>query len=170
MKKLFLLSIVFISTFTFVSCEKEAKDTEKPVINLIAPKEDEALKPGSDVHFDVAFSDNEALKSYSVNIHGAFDGHTHKVISNAAGDSIAFEHTWVEDDFIKMGAKESINGKKNATIHHHYIEIPATINGKPIKEGHYHFMVYCTDHVGNQSMVAREIEISYSAKGHDHHH
>ncbi|MDO4725878.1 MAG: DUF4625 domain-containing protein [Porphyromonadaceae bacterium] len=170
MKKLFLVSIVLIGTFAFVSCEKTKKDSEKPVINLIAPEKDKALKPGSDIHFDVAFSDNEALKSYKVNIHGVFDNHDHKIIRNTASDSIVFDHTWTEEDFIKMGAKESINGKKNASIHHHYIVIPATINGKPLKEGHYHFMVYCTDHAGNESNVARDIKISYSAKGHDHHH
>lgn len=170
MKKLFLVSILAVGALSLSSCKEQFKDTEKPVINLIAPLEDEGIRPGSDIHFDMELSDNEGLKSYKVNIHGAFDGHTHKAPQRAEGDSIAFEHTWTEADFIKAGAKESIEGKKSAKIHHHYIVIPSEINGKPLKEGHYHFMVYCTDMAGNESMMAREIEISYTAEEHDHHH
>lgn len=170
MKKLFLVSILAIGTLCLISCKEQFRDTEKPVINLIAPIEDEAIKPGSDIHFDMQLSDNEALKDYKVNIHGAFDGHTHSAPRRSPGDSIAFEQTWTEADFIKLGAKESIDGKKNASIHHHYIVIPEKIDGKPLREGHYHFVVYCTDRAGNESKVAREIKISYTAEEHDHHH
>ena len=58
-----------------------------------------------------------------------------------------------------------------------YIQIPATISRNidgevvesPIKEGNYHFIVYCTDDSGQESFVSTEIHISYDAEEHDHH-
>jgi|AGTN01.3.fsa_nt_gi hypothetical protein len=172
-EKLFLASIVLLGALAFTSCEKEEVDNEKPLIDLIAPEEDEAFQPGSDIHFEVEFSDNVALASYKVNIHGAFDGHTHSVVSTRAEeDAVEFEKTWMESDFIALG-EEPISGKRSVTVHHHEIEIPATINeggiAKPIKEGHYHFTVYCTDEAGLESSVTREIVISSDAEEHDDH-
>lgn len=167
--RVLLLATVVAMMFGFVSCQKE-KDTEKAKINLIAPEEHEAIKPGSDVHFEVELSDNEALGSYKVNIHYAGDGHTHISPRRQAENSVEFGQTWLEQDFINAGEREAIEGKLSAHIHHHHITIPADINGKQLKEGHYHFMVYCTDKAGNEAFVAREIEISYSAEEHDHDH
>ncbi len=185
----FLMSLILLGAATFVSCEKEEVDNEKPVIRLIAPEEDEAIRPGSDIHFEVEFSDNVGLASYKVNIHGAFDGHTHSaaVQGTALGtndsvdgtraesddtESEAFEKTWFESDFIALG-DEPIAGKRGATVHHHHMTIPETItvNGivKPVKEGHYHFLVYCTDESGLESFIAREILISSDAEEHFHH-
>jgi hypothetical protein len=115
----------------------------------------------------VTLSDNEALASYKVNIHGAFDGHEHSATTRATEDSVAFEKTWMDSDFIVLG-EEPIAGKRSVTIHHHLIEIPETVNGTPLKEGHYHFIVYCTDQAGQESFIAREIEISYDAVEHQY--
>lgn len=159
--------LLLAAVAAFSSCAKEELDNEKPVIVLTAPEEDEAVLPGSDIHFEVTLSENEALASYKVNIHGAFDGHTHSATTRATEDSVAFEKTWMESDFIVLG-EEPIAGKRSVTIHHHLIEIPETVNGTPLKEGHYHFIVYCTDQAGQESFIAREIEISYEAEEHQH--
>src|SRR5690554_389103 len=171
---LFLMSLVVLGGTLLTSCEKEEIDNEKPVIRLIAPEEDEAIRPGSDIHFDVEFSDNVALGSYKVNIHWG-EGHTHSATlsTRAEEEGEPFERTWLEREFIALG-DEPIAGKRSVTVHHHHIVIPETItvNGveKPIKEGHYHFMVYCTDEAGQEAFVAREIVISYDAEEHDHDH
>ena len=170
-EKIFAASMLLIATVAFSSCKKEPVDNEKPVIQLVAPEEDEVIHPGSEVHFEVDLSDNVALESYKVNIHGAFDGHHHDHAAaalRAEGDSIIFEKTWLESDFIRAG-ETAIDGKKSVHIHHHLIKIPETINGKPLKEGHYHFMVYCTDRARQEAFVAREIVIS-SKGGSDHEH
>lgn len=226
MKRRDISTILLLAALTaFTSCEKEFNDNEKPVIVLTAPAEDEAVLPGSDIHFEVTFSDNEALASYKVNIHGAFDGHGHSTsattgagrapigadgltvssggftigadgttvssggfttgadgalrgtgdattrvgdaTTRAAEDSVAFEKTWMESDFIALG-EEPVSGKRSVTIHHHLIAIPETMNGKPLKEGHYHFIIYCTDQAGQESYIAREILISYDAEEHQH--
>ncbi len=166
---LFLMSLVVLGGTLLASCEKEEVDNEKPVIRLIAPEEDEAIRPGSDIHFDVEFSDNVALGSYKVNIHWG-EGHTHSATlsTRAEEDSEPFEKTWFESDFIALG-DEPIAGKRGATVHHHHMVIPETVNGKPVKEGHYHFLVYCTDESGLETFIAREILISYDAEEHPHH-
>jgi len=182
---LFLAALMILGSTVFASCEKEEVDNEKPVIHLMGPEEGEAIRPGSDLHFEVEFSDNVGLASYKVNIHGAFDGHTHSaaVQGTALGtshsvngtraesddtESEPFEKTWFESDFIALG-DEPIAGKRNARVHHHHIVIPETVNGKPVKEGHYHFLVYCTDESGLESFIAREIIISADAEEHTHH-
>lgn len=168
MRKVILAAVLSIAGIAFSSCEKTPLDNAKPIINLIAPAEGEAIKPGTDIHFDAVLTDDVGLKSYKINIHGAFDGHGHNAATRAADDAVAFEKTWLEADFIKLG-DEPILGKKNANLHHHHITIPEKIGGKPIKEGHYHFIIYCSDEAGNESFTAREIEISSSAEGHHHH-
>lgn len=169
MRKLLLAGIIAISAINFISCEKDEIDDMAPVINLIAPENDEPVKPGSEIHFEVVFSDNVALGSYKVNIHGAFDSHGHNAaVTRATDDSVAYEKTWLETEFIAAG-EEPISGKRLATVHHHKIKIPTDFNKKPLKSGYYHFMVYCTDKSGIESFVAREIYISYDAEENNHH-
>lgn len=164
MKKLFLAGVVlFGASMMFTACEKDEKDVEKPVIKLNDPADDEEIKIGDEhgIHFDAEFSDNEELASYKVDIHSNFDGHTHSAMRSIAADSVAFsfQKSW-----------NTIAGKRNADVHHHEIVIPETFNGKPIKEGHYHIVIYCLDKAGNEAHVARDIELSYDAEEHHHEH
>lgn len=183
-KSVLIAAVLMLASFSFASCKSENLDNEKPVVKIISPVEDEMVKPGSYIHFEVELSDNVALSSYKVNIHGAFNGHTHNhgvannaVLRSAESDSVEFSRTWLENDFIALGY-EAIAGKRNVSIHHHHMDIPATItktvNGEqkemPLREGHYHFMVYCTDESGQESFASTEIYISYDAEGHDHNH
>jgi len=195
-KTLYITGIILWSAFAFLACEKVDVDNEKPVITVMKPSVDEAVTPGSAVHFEVLFSDNEALASYKVDIHGAFDDHEHSAaaagtgnvvvatdigtelsgidmravtgngtellgaVTRTATDSVAFEKTWRESDFIALG-ETPIAGKEQARVAHQHIVIPASINGMPLREGHYHFIVYCTDQAGQESFVAQEIFVSY---------
>ena len=141
-----------ISFLFFTSCSSDDDgDTVKPVINLIAPADGSTLKIGDahGVHFDMELSDNVMLKSYKVNIHSNFDGHTH---SKASGKTVdfTFNKSW------------DVTGK-NTNVHHHEIVIPE--NATP---GNYHLMVYCTDAAGNESYVARNIVLSHDGEVHEH--
>ena len=185
-KSLLIAAIVLKAVFGLVSCDNENLDNERPVVKIVSPMEDELVKPGNDIHFEVELSDNVALASYKVNIHGAFDGHGHgdghddmgtrSATSRAVTDSV-FTRTWLESDFIALG-QEPIAGKRNAIVHHHHIVIPATvtrtIDGEekelPLREGHYHFMVFCTDQSGQESFASTEIVISYDADDSNHIH
>lgn len=147
--------MLFISLF-IVSCEKDDADTVKPVITITGPEDDEAIFIGSEIHFEVDFSDDTELKSYKVDIHSNTDGHSHKAVTTNDSVAFTFQKSW-----------EFEPGLKNAKINHYEIEIPVLIDGKPILEGHYHFLVYCTDVAGNESWTATEVEIlkSPSMKG-----
>ena len=176
MKKVLFTSAVLLgASLMFTSCEKE-KDNEKPVIALEDPADGEVLFIGKGVHFEMNLSDNEGLKSYKVNMHDNMaNPHTHSAARASASDSIYLSHTWMEDDFVKKG-ETPIADMKSKHIHHHHIVIPEKMDGKPVREGKYHFMVYCTDMNGNESYVSRNVILKYPKPGeaedphHDHNH
>jgi hypothetical protein len=158
MKTIIRFSIICLTAMcvlTVNSCKDENGDTTKPVINLIEPEDDDLLQIGDEygVHFEAEFEDNEMLASYKVDIHPNFDNHSHAVTKGEAETvDFNFEQSW------------DISGKKNTSVHHHEIIIPE--NATP---GHYHLMVYCTDAAGNESYIARDVELSHEA-GEEHEH
>jgi hypothetical protein len=150
---LIILCISAILTLSLVSCENG--DTTKPVINLIEPAEGDILIIGEDVHFEMEVSDNDLLHEYKVEIHHNFDGHSHEATRTEEElVPFYFEQTWSD-----------ISGKKNASVHHHEIVIPA--NAKP---GDYHLEVFCTDASGNEAYIVRNIELAYEGGDHDDDH
>jgi hypothetical protein len=143
---------------------KEDSDTQKPVINLIEPAEGDALKIGDEhgVHFEVEFTDNEALASYKVNIHPNFDNHTHASLRAGTVD-FEFEKSWQLTD-------ETNPNPKNKPVHHHEIKIP-----EDATPGAYHLTVYCTDKAGNEEHITVNIVLSHNVEDddeeeHEHNH
>ena len=145
-------ALLAVAGIAFSGCQKDVnsnvKDTEKPTINVSGPKKGTKLAIGATVHFEADFEDNVALRSYKIDIHNAFNGHKHEATRHGDdGVPFAYQHSW------------DLSGKKNAHIHHHEIMIPKEINGKPVKGGAYHFMVYCTDAAGNESHIEIDVEL-----------
>lgn len=131
-----------------VSCSKnEDNDVVKPVISVSEPEDGDTLVPGHEVHFEVDFSDDVALKSYKIDIHNNFDGHNHKAAMN---DSIPwlYQQSWSFE-----------TGMKQKHVHHHEIVVPDSVDGKPLARGKYHFMIYLTDAAGNESWKAVSVMI-----------
>lgn len=150
--------LIFIVSSFFTACDDDKGDTEKPVINLIAPAEGAILKIGSDIHFEMDITDNEMLQSYKIEIHNNFDHHGHDTKATASEETtpFSFNKSW------------DVSGYKSKHEHHHDIVIPGNAT-----EGDYHFMVYCTDISGNESYVARNIQLSHDGSAgedveHDH--
>ncbi len=173
MKKIKYISVLSaISLFVLGSCSSDSSvDTEKPVIVLNAPAEGAKLAAGSDIHFDMEVSDNEALGSYNVDIHNDFDGHNHgsdsasilKFVVKHSDDSPENE---TRVPFVYNKTWTDIAGKKNDHVHHHEIIID-----KDAKRGNYHFVVKVLDRAGNQSMEFRTIQIVDPEEAdHDHNH
>ncbi|MFT3994631.1 MAG: DUF4625 domain-containing protein [Dysgonomonas sp.] len=166
MKKRALLGFLFLATLGVVvsSCsDSDDVDNEKPVISNFDPEEGEELQIGGKIHFEVDFTDNEKLASYKIDIHHNFDNHgEHKAAVEDAADSIKFSYTntW------------TLEGLKNSHVHHHEIEIPESqvVDGvkKFIRPGKYHFVVYCMDAAGNQSVLSHNVILSKNATPHDH--
>lgn len=152
-KNILLLALLSLLSFTLAACSDDDGDTTKPIINVLEPEEDAALLIGDEhgVHFEADFSDDVALKSYKIEIHDAMNGHTHGAAKlKESTVNFAFNKTY------------ELGGLRNAHIHHHDIIIPE--NATP---GHYHLMVYVTDVAGNQSYIARDIELSHDATAHE---
>ena len=61
MRKVILAAVLSIAGIAFSSCEKTPLDNAKPIINLIAPAEGEAIKPGTDIHFDAVLTDADLI-------------------------------------------------------------------------------------------------------------
>ena len=172
MKTKYSILLLLAAVTAFSGCESDDIDTRKPQIVLSEPAEEEAYAPGSAIHFVVTLSDNVALASYKVNIHGAFDGHTHSAVQPSLtratdAEPHPFERTWMESEFISLG-EEPIAGKQQVTINHMLMLIPDSIEGRPVKEGYYHLTVYCADSSGQESFIAREVEITHEAGEHLH--
>lgn len=150
-----LLSCLALAT-AFTACKEEPKDTTKPIIELIEPEDHDKLLIGDEhgVHFEMKLSDDDLVKSYKIDIHNNFDGHSH-TRDLRHGDDNTKPFTF---------NKEYSVNQRNASIHHHDIKIPADAT-----PGEYHLLVYCVDRSGNESMVARTIILSKDAPG-DHHH
>ncbi len=153
-----LLSCLALAT-AFTACKKEPTDTTKPVIDLIAPEDHSMYLTGDEngVHFEMNLSDNDLVKSYKIDVHNNFDGHSHA------------RDLRLGDDKTKPFSfnKEYTVNQRNAHIHHHDIKIPADAT-----PGEYHLLVYCVDRSGNESMVARTIILVQDTSGdhHDHDH
>lgn len=156
MKKLLFGSLLFAAVgFGFASCSDDDNDNEKPVISDFEPAEGDSLQIGKAVHLEVDLSDNEKLASYKIDIHNNFDNHgDHSASLKAmASDSVAFAYSNVFTD---------VAGQKNAHVHHHSINIPdADANGKPYKTGKYHFVIYCLDEAGNESVRSHNVILTY---------
>ena len=172
MKTKYSILLLLAAAIAFSGCESDDIDTRKPQIVLSEPAEEEAYAPGSAIHFVVTLSDNVALASYKVNIHGAFDGHTHSAVHPSLtratdAEPHPIERTWMESEFIALG-EDPIAGKQQVIINHRLMEIPDSIEGRPVKEGYYHLTVYCDDSSGQESFIAREVEITHEAGEHLH--
>jgi hypothetical protein len=150
----FSICLVAIFALLAAACGDDSDNT-KPVIDLVEPADGDVLQIGDSVHFEMNLSDNEMLHSYKVDIHDNFDSHSHALSRADDGETtpFSFNRTW------------DVSGKKNAHVHHHQIFIPE--NATP---GAYHLVVYCTDEAGNESRVARDIELSHEGEDHDHDH
>lgn len=160
LNKITLYLAVLAASVFITSCSDEDVDNMKPTIKLVAPVDDQVLHPGSELHFECEFADDVELRSYKVEIHNNFDGHTHEhaTVLKSAGEEHG--HPWA---YSKSWDFEA--GQKNAAIHHHEIVVPQTIlvDGveEEVAEGNYHLGVYCMDAAGNESKVFVDIVIEH---------
>ncbi|MDO6760222.1 DUF4625 domain-containing protein [Tamlana sp. 2_MG-2023] len=84
MKQLLKYNFAIILVLFLASCSSDDgvdKDEEKPTITVNYddgfPQACEELKRGETYNFRALVTDNQALASYSLNIHNNFDHHTH---------------------------------------------------------------------------------------------
>jgi hypothetical protein len=139
MKPIFKYTILAALTGLLASC---ASDTEKPVVTIHEPANNEIVEVGSEIHVDFEITDNDALKQFKIDIHGGHDGHTHGKLSAILPP---FDTIIVEN----------ISGI--AVDRHIHIDVPT--NAWP---GPYHVIVYATDQSGNEGKAEADITIRNS--------
>ncbi len=138
----YIAALSLLTLCLFASCEDDG-DTVKPVIDLREPGEGARLPIGDEhgVHFEMDLSDNEALASYTIEVHNNFDHHDHDTKAVAETQAFYFKKIYTD-----------CAGLKEHHVHNHDIVIPATAT-----PGDYHLMVWCADAEGNENRVARNI-------------
>ncbi len=132
------MSGIILGLLLSLSCSKDETDDQKPVINLVSPAEMDEFLPGTTIPFEATFTDDKSLNQFKINIHFD-DGHDHKSV---IGHYDAWNYEFVGQ---LSGTAQEINME---------IDIP-----EELTHGAYHFLVFCTDEVGNESFVAIDIHI-----------
>lgn len=147
-------------TVSFASCGEDEGDITPPIINLISPADGATIEAGTALELEMELSDNDMLKSYKVNIHNAFDGHTH-------GDADDHEHAKAAEAESKPFSIDKIWSLSENSVKVKHTEIVIPENATP---GNYHMVIKCFDISGNEQTVVRRIVIENDAYDHDHDH
>ena len=138
MKNIYLIIgivIPLLSLFLSGCIEEDTLvDTQAPVIELLEPDLYENYAAGFFIPFEANFTDNVALKTFSIDIHNNFDGHSHGRISE-------------DPDLIKWAYKENFD-LPEVTSQKEQMDDVIGIPDK-VMAGPYHFIVQCIDRDGN---------------------
>ena len=164
--KNFSIKLIALFTLTFFAAcssdDDEILDSERPEITVNDPVEGEAFEVGGELHFDVNFSDNDALSSYRVDIHNNFDGHTHSGVLNS---TVSFDPVMQATSVRPWSFNQTFNieGAPQTYHAHEHIEIP-----DDIAEGPYHLGITVIDVSGNENQVYVEVVIGEDHTGEEH--
>jgi hypothetical protein len=130
MKKSVIKLSALVMLAIFSSCSAD-KDTEKPTIQIISPVNESEFEIGDNISIQFTFTDNEALKSYKIDIHEN-DGHTHEPRPNNANGT-PFEYEMVENISGRTFSKTVV------------VTIPADT-----ELAEYHLGIFAIDAAGNE--------------------
>jgi hypothetical protein len=131
-QRLFVLLAIVLPFWALTACNNDdgedgsGPDTSKPTITLISDTE-ETVSAGSNLNIRATLSDDRQLASVRIEIHDAFDGHTHEKTSN----------TFALDTVIQTGNVRSFDVNINVLI-------PTDASTGP-----YHVMLNALDASGN---------------------
>lgn len=128
MKKSVIKLSALVMLAIFSSCSAD-KDTEKPTIQIISPVNESEFAIGDNISIQFTLTDNEALKSYKIDIHEN-DGHNH---GPRAAAGVPFEYEMVENISGRTFSKTVV------------VTIPADT-----ELAEYHLGVFAIDAAGNE--------------------
>ena len=148
MKTLKIIIIPLLLLIIYNSCEKEAIDKEKPIIDLSIqdafPVNCDTIFFGESFDLKVLFTDNFELGSYSIDIHNNFDHHSHSTEVTECNlddkkDPVN-PFLFIDDFDIPTNLEEY---ETNLSI-----SIPSGNDNGEYDEGDYHFFISLTDKEG----------------------
>jgi len=154
------LIISFVVIFSLHSCTVDDEiDKEKPAIDLsIAnafPLNCDTLYFGESFTFQVQFTDNMELGSYSIDIHHNFDHHSHTTeVSQCEMEedkTPVNAFTFIEDYEIAKGLKSYKTSIE--------ISLPASNIDGAFDQGDYHFFISLTDKEGWSAQKGLSVKI-----------
>lgn len=144
MNKITSVIFLFASVFAIQSCKKEDPDTIRPVIESVSINGSTgavSVTAGSSLSFSIVLSDNIELKQVKIDIHDAFDGHSHS-------PNVPFSSSNI---YTVSGTQFTATPT---------VSIPADAASGP-----YDVVIYCIDASGNEALfVEREISITQSGQ------
>lgn len=131
---LLLMGVALLTTACNKDDDKPAapgNETERPVLARVTPSGTTMnVAAGDPITFTVRVTDNAGLSQVRVNVHNAFDGHTHKTSTV---------------DTLYHNVIHQMGGKRDTTI---TFSIPTATTNQP---GMYHVLVYAIDVNGNNA-------------------
>ncbi len=144
-------NIFFVSLFALLiiaACKDDDTDDIKPTITDLEVGHNDTIYAGDGMHLEFYAEDNDKLDYYRVMIHLDDEEETKAILLD---ETFEFDSTFYDN----------FNGLRNATVHHHEIQVP-----EESAEGDYHFHLTVVDQSGNTT--TEEVELVLSHEDHDH--
>jgi hypothetical protein len=152
-ERIVLCGLMLMMAFS-ISCDKEHRDTELPVIHMGGPEHFphncDTIIIGRSFAFRALFTDNHELGSYSIDIHHNFDHHSH---STDLADCPMDPDKTANNPFLYIQQFDIPGGLKEYEALQ-VIDVPEGID-----PGDYHLMVRLTDKTGWQAIRGISIKI-----------
>lgn len=148
MKTFTIFSGLIFILFGLITCNKDEIDNQKPEIDLTDsgafPQNCDTLYFGETFTFEVLFTDNVELGSYSIDIHNNFDHHSH---STEVTECNLYDVKEPVNPFVSI---EDYDISEGLDTYETSLEITvpnSDSNGK-FDEGDYHFFISLVDKEG----------------------
>lgn len=157
MKK--MLFVLFISALMLSSCSTESPDQEQPLIHYSLndgfPQNCDTIWINETFTFMAAFSDNQELGSFSIEIHENFDHHSHST------DPVICELMEKRDPVHPFNFLQDFQIPEGLTYYEAKINIsvPDSIGSGQTDEGDYDLFISLTDRQGWKSSKIINIKI-----------
>ena len=184
-KNILFYSAILFASVNLVSCDDSIGDNVKPTIeNISIAHGKNSVAAGEDLCIEMEVADNIALSYLKIDMHhnlscggvkhetntpqnisyiAKSDDHDH---GHGHDHDTAWEMSEDAEGFHTLNKTLDLTGKKNSHIHQH-VEIPSVAYN-----GDYHILIYLVDAEGNETYVAKEVEVTsgtdYDGEGHDH--
>ncbi|MBB6458930.1 DUF4625 domain-containing protein [Flammeovirga kamogawensis] len=185
--------IAFISFLLigFVSCNNETEKGPAPEIKnyTITPVEHDHARTSDDDHdhdhdddiaaivivgeearIEADLSAQQGLTYVKLNVHfGDDDHHDHARLTATDSVKWTFNQTW---EFGKEGGLTGEGDYPTTFAFDEEIDIPTTIDGKPLYEGNYHFQLFIGAKADNSSdnEANQVLTVEVTSEEHDHDH